>query len=204
MDDARLALIVEMLFVDPLITPDDVARNPKWNGAPPTDAEIENARLAGTQRRKVQKRPQSRKEAEQTRKNVIAIGGIAVVVLSVLLFLTGKPSLVILGLAGFVLALFMFSFVLTTVDVPRVAPESRPLVSQPEQWGTLNDKMICPHCQHKGIRTGEVVRKKGVSGGKATAAILTSGLSLFAVGLSRIEREMECRCPHCSTIWHVG
>lgn len=43
-------------------------------------------------------------------------------------------------------------------------------------YGKLNAAMVCPHCNEKGkIRTMPVVKKKGVSGGKATAAILTGG-----------------------------
>ena len=45
-------------------------------------------------------------------------------------------------------------------------------------WGGVNPNMVCPHCNEKGkIRTQSVTRKRGVSGGKATAAILTGGFS---------------------------
>src|SRR6266436_5474504 len=39
--------------------------------------------------------------------------------------------------------------------------------------GPINPMMVCPHCNTSQIRTKEVVNKKGVSGGKATAALLT-------------------------------
>jgi hypothetical protein len=49
------------------------------------------------------------------------------------------------------------------------------------QYGALNPAMICPHCQCKGsVRVKRVQEKAGVSGGKATAALLTGGLSLLA------------------------
>jgi len=49
--------------------------------------------------------------------------------------------------------------------------------------GELNPKMICPHCQEKGmIRTVRISQKTGISGGKATAAILTAGWSLLVSG----------------------
>ena len=55
-----------------------------------------------------------------------------------------------------------------------------------EAQGDINPEMVCPHCQKKGgIRTKAVTKKAGVSGGKATAAVLTGGVSLLATGLSR-------------------
>src|SRR5262245_62922855 len=50
--------------------------------------------------------------------------------------------------------------------------------------GPRNAQMICPHCQAKGtVHTQPVRCKKGISGGKATAAILTGGVSILATGL---------------------
>jgi hypothetical protein len=50
-------------------------------------------------------------------------------------------------------------------------------------------RLVCPHCQTAGSVTARVVtRKKGVSGGKATGAVLTGGVSMLATGLSRKER----------------
>jgi len=70
-------------------------------------------------------------------------------------------------------------------------------------YGSLNPQMICPHCQTKGsVRTMIVKAKKGVSGGKATAAVLTAGLSILATGLSRKERLTEARCSNCNSVWH--
>ena len=47
-------------------------------------------------------------------------------------------------------------------------------------YGPVRPAMICPHCQQKGgVRAKEVKRKKGVSGGKAAAAILTAGVSVL-------------------------
>jgi hypothetical protein len=70
------------------------------------------------------------------------------------------------------------------------------------QYGGINTAMVCPHCQSIGkIRTKEVTQKKGVSGGKATAAVLTGGLSLFAVGLSRKEGATQAHCDNCHNTW---
>lgn len=65
-----------------------------------------------------------------------------------------------------------------------------------------NSAMICPHCQKKGFVSAVPTRRKvGVSGGKATAALLTGGLSLFATGLSRKESVTEAHCSHCGAHW---
>jgi hypothetical protein len=65
-----------------------------------------------------------------------------------------------------------------------------------------NAAIICPHCQSRGtVRTKQVKRKKGVSGGKATAAVLTGGLSVLATGLSRKETVTEAHCTNCRNTW---
>lgn len=70
------------------------------------------------------------------------------------------------------------------------------------QYGPLNPALVCPHCQTTGrVRTKSVKLKKGVSGGKATAAILTGGLSLLAVGLSRKENHTQAHFMNCSSTW---
>lgn len=69
-------------------------------------------------------------------------------------------------------------------------------------YGPVNPAMICPHCQVRGqIRTKAVDRKKGISGGKATAAVLTGGVSMLATGLSRKENLTRARCGNCLNAW---
>jgi hypothetical protein len=69
-------------------------------------------------------------------------------------------------------------------------------------FGDVNSAMVCPHCNSKGqIRTKSVVNKKGVSGGKATAALLTGGVSLLATGLSRKEQATQAWCGTCRNQW---
>lgn len=69
-------------------------------------------------------------------------------------------------------------------------------------YGPVNSAMICPHCGVRGkVRTKSVDRKKGVSGGKATAAVLTGGVSVLATGLSRKEKLTQARCDNCQNQW---
>lgn len=68
--------------------------------------------------------------------------------------------------------------------------------------GPFNSELVCPHCQTKGkVRTQKEVRKAGVSGGKATGALLTGGVSLLATGLSRKEIGTKAFCGNCKSIW---
>jgi hypothetical protein len=46
--------------------------------------------------------------------------------------------------------------------------------------------------------------KKGISGGKATGALLTGGVSILASGLSRKEKVTEARCANCRQTWHFA
>jgi hypothetical protein len=68
--------------------------------------------------------------------------------------------------------------------------------------GPLNPALVCPHCQSKGcVRVKAVTQKMGVSGGKATAAILTAGISMLATGLSRKQNFTQAHCQNCNSGW---
>lgn len=69
-------------------------------------------------------------------------------------------------------------------------------------YGPINPGMTCPHCSARGkIRTKLITQKKGVSGGKATAAILTGGITMLATGLSRKESNTQAHCMQCTNTW---
>lgn len=71
-----------------------------------------------------------------------------------------------------------------------------------EKYGKINPVMVCPHCQTKGkVRTKSIEKKVGISGGKATAAVLTAGWSLPATGLSRTEGVTQAHCDECNNTW---
>lgn len=68
-----------------------------------------------------------------------------------------------------------------------------------------NQHIVCPHCGTRGrVKTKQVKVKQGVSGGKATAAVLTLGVSMLATGLSRKQKMTECTCKQCGMKWHVA
>lgn len=68
-----------------------------------------------------------------------------------------------------------------------------------------NPHLVCPHCQTKGqVKTRAITRKKGISGGKATGAIMTAGISMAATGLSRKENATHMHCLACNTEWDVA
>jgi hypothetical protein len=67
-----------------------------------------------------------------------------------------------------------------------------------------NDQIVCAHCHKSGyITTSKVQRKAGVSGGKATAAILTGGVSLLATGLAKKEWATQITCSNCQSVYFM-
>lgn len=62
--------------------------------------------------------------------------------------------------------------------------------------------ILCPNCNTRGsVQTEIIDQKKGISGGKATAAVLTGGISVIATGLSRKERCTKAYCTKCKSTW---
>ena len=62
--------------------------------------------------------------------------------------------------------------------------------------------IVCPHCQKTGgVKSKSVKQKKGISGTKATAAVLTAGISMLGTGLSRKEKVTELHCKNCGVTW---
>jgi hypothetical protein len=70
--------------------------------------------------------------------------------------------------------------------------------------GPVNATLLCPHCDRRGgVRAKSVKLKRGISGGKATGAVLTAGVSLLATGLSRKESHTQLYCGNCWTTWVI-
>ena len=51
------------------------------------------------------------------------------------------------------------------------------------------------------VTTRKVKAKRGISGGKATGAVLTAGISILATGLSRKETVTQAACTNCKSQW---
>jgi hypothetical protein len=65
-----------------------------------------------------------------------------------------------------------------------------------------NAQMICPHCQTRGsVMTESTKVKQGISGGKATAAVFTAGISMLGTGLSRKQKATRAKCGNCRSEW---
>jgi transcription elongation factor Elf1 len=93
------------------------------------------------------------------------------------------------------------------------ADETAPTAVEPSQAESVapaptadqgSSQLVCPHCQTKGsVTTAQVKVKKGISGGKATAAVMTVGFSVVATGLSRKEKLTQLTCSNCGMSWQV-
>jgi predicted RNA-binding Zn-ribbon protein involved in translation (DUF1610 family) len=82
------------------------------------------------------------------------------------------------------------------------APSPPPVQSRPRG---NSPKVVCPHCGKAGdVDTERVKMKKGLSGGKATAALLTAGISVLGTGLSRKEKVTQAKCRNCGVSWVMG
>lgn len=69
-------------------------------------------------------------------------------------------------------------------------------------YGSVNDKILCPHCGERGqVRTQRSQQKAGISGGKVMGGLLTGGVSLLATGLSRKQWVTNARCGSCQSQW---
>lgn len=67
---------------------------------------------------------------------------------------------------------------------------------------SLRTAVICPHCGNRGgVAAKRAKTKRGISGAKATGALLTGGLSLLATGLSRKEWVTDAKCKTCGSQW---
>ena len=86
------------------------------------------------------------------------------------------------------------------------ADESRKISQEASEkriiYGLVNPVIICPQCQTKGlVHTKPFDKKNGISGAKATGAILTGGVSLLLTGLSGSDYVTKAHCDNCNTDW---
>lgn len=119
------------------------------------------------------------------------------------IFIFMVVAVIVIGLIGFIGSAMESSADAKRTPAQRKAVrERREDASLTVAHGPKNAAMVCPHCATKGfVRTKRITAKKGISGGKATGAILTGGVSLLATGLSRKEAQTQARCDNCSSTW---
>ena len=115
-------------------------------------------------------------------------------------YFLGAAITILIGLIGLVI------FIIKKMDMPPEEYQKLRAEIKGENfigsWGNINPILICPHCQTKGfVRTVPVKRKKGISGAKATGALLTFGVSMLATGLSRKETMTQAHCENCGSTW---
>lgn len=76
--------------------------------------------------------------------------------------------------------------------------------AEQERKRAQDARIVCPYCHKAGqVSTKSRRVKRGVSGGKATGALITGGLSIFATGLSRKEDVIEAHCANCGMTWQT-
>lgn len=118
------------------------------------------------------------------------------------------PDRILNGGQGGIEMEFMVMVILVIIGIIAVVINDKMKITPNEeqkiigQWGSISTAYICPHCQTKGfVHTKPVKRKKGVSGAKATGALLTLGFSMLATGLSRKETMTQAHCENCNSTW---
>jgi hypothetical protein len=103
------------------------------------------------------------------------------------LLLAGGAIYSVAGLAG-----------LLPWDQARAAREAEERRIKPAR----DAKLFCPHCQQFGhVTTEPTTVKRGISGGKAAAALLTGGVTMLATGLSQEAIVTKATCSNCGSTW---
>ena len=98
----------------------------------------------------------------------------------------------------FTIVFMAIAFILFLIFAPK--PSMEKILEM--KYGKLNPEIICPQCQTRGyVHAQKIDQNKGISGGKAAGALMTGGLSILAVGISRHEKATQCHCENCKTDW---
>lgn len=71
-----------------------------------------------------------------------------------------------------------------------------------DRKASLDAQIKCPHCEVRGsVTTSQVKKKRGISGGKVTGALMTGGVSLLATGLASKHKYNQYGCRNCGQVW---
>jgi hypothetical protein len=99
---------------------------------------------------------------------------------------------------------FIFGLLIWIVIISVVVQTIKQKKLEAKERQVGNKQIVCPHCQTKGTVKTEPTRvKQGISGGKATAGLLTGGLSILATGLSQKHEVLKATCHNCKTVWYI-
>lgn len=108
-------------------------------------------------------------------------------------------------LIGIILIGVCVAFLLSPAGQKAMADTNKAHAAARETQIRQQAKLVCPHCGESGcVTTTETKKKQGISGGKATAAVFTGGLSLAATGLSRKNKVLVRSCSSCGSTWTVA
>lgn len=118
----------------------------------------------------------------------------------------GSPLVVILAIFGHTLfsSTVLFGVLFWGIVIAAAVVYNRSDYAKNAKKRSLDAdaQLVCPHCQTRGkVSTQRAKVKQGVSGGKATGAVLTGGLSLLATGLSRKQMMTKAKCGNCRSEW---
>lgn len=98
-----------------------------------------------------------------------------------------------------VIGFVVLAIVASVHDYKKGIPQARAAAKRAQ-----TARIVCPHCGVAGrVTTRQVRVKRGISGGKATGALLTGGVSMLATGLSRKEGHTAMSCGNCGMGWMV-
>jgi hypothetical protein len=129
----------------------------------------------------------------------------AFVLLALVLIVNGAPGfLIVIGLllgGGAIYAIRGIIYQVATCR-ERTAIEAEAKTKAERAKGARDGRLYCPHCQQFGcVATQPTMVKKGISGGKAMAALLTGGWSMLFTGLSQEDMMTKATCSNCGSTW---
>ncbi|MCE5268427.1 MAG: hypothetical protein LLG00_11125 [Planctomycetaceae bacterium] len=103
---------------------------------------------------------------------------------------------------GFLAAVYLATVLRGWLDPQWAAEIDRKQAEVKRAKAERDAKLFCPHCQKFGhVTTDATTVKKGISGGKATAALLTGGVTMLATGLSQENTMTQATCANCGSTW---
>ena len=97
---------------------------------------------------------------------------------------------------------FLYAMIGLCYEASQYPKRQAQKVKEKQEKAARDAKLFCPHCQNFGfVKTEKTTVKRGVSGGKATAALLTGGLTMLATGLSQEDTMTKATCSNCGSTW---